>query len=258
MLRLFNLNIYRGKCIDEIISFINEQKFDIVHLQEVVGKSFSYPGVDCFAEIEKHTGLRGELFTMWHHKGHESGHCGNATFFKSSLKLKESLEYRTKPFLEMEDPDLYPTEDHPKGALFLRFETGGKEFWCINAYLAWGPTPFDEPYKVRDAELLAKQIVSLQHPFVLSGDFNVVPETKVVKLLEPYGRNLTCEYGFSNTLNPHMHKAKHLFPKGLAVDFVFVHPNIQVHEYKKLDAVELSDHIGLTLDFSILSEAIAK
>ena len=127
-MKLLNLNIYRSKCIDAIIDYINEEQFDIVQLQEVGGKSFSFTPVDAVEEIEKRTHLRGEMFTMWYHKGRESGHFGNATFYKPSLILKERFDLRYRPFLEMEDPDAYPTKDHPKGALFLHLTANDTDF----------------------------------------------------------------------------------------------------------------------------------
>lgn len=247
-LKLLHLNIFCGRCIDKVISFINEMQFDIVHLQEVSRGSFSYTHADCFEEVKRRTGLNGEMVVNWIHKGKEGGQFGNATFFKKSLLLKEQIHLYFRPPIEI-DPENYPIYEHPKGALFLLLETKGKSFWCINTHLAWGPTPFDEPYKIEESQKLSQKIGTLKQPFILSGDFNVVPDTQVVKLLEAHGCNVTRKYGITNTLDSNLHKAKHLFPAGLAVDFVITHPTIEVIDLKKVDYTTLSDHIGLILHF---------
>lgn len=232
-----------------MIDFINQEQFDIVQLQEV-GWSFSFPNVDCFHLIQKKTGLCGEMLTTWRHRKGKKGYFGDATFFKPSLQLKKKVHLHFKPVLEIPDPDLLPIEEHPKGALFLCLETDGKPFWCINTHLAWGPTPLDEPYKIEDAQFLSSHIKALELPFLLSGDFNVRPDTEVVKILESHGRNLTKEWNISNTLNGNIHLAKHLFPKGLAIDYVITHPSLRIHDLKRVDR-DLSDHTGLIVEFDL-------
>lgn len=248
-MRLLNLNLYRGKCLHKVIEFINQEQFDIVQLQEV-GWSFSFPQEDCFQIIQQKTGLCGELLVTWYHKKGREGYFGNATFFNPSLQLKKTVHLHFKPVLEIPDPALLPIEEHPKGALFLCFETHHKPFWCINTHLAWGPTPLDKPYKIEDAQFLSSHIQALAAPFLLSGDFNVQPDTEVVKILESHGRNLTKEWNISNTLNAKLHRATHLFPPGLAVDYIITHPSLHIHDFQQVDH-DLSDHMGLIVEFSI-------
>lgn len=251
-IKFLTLNVFKGKCLDEVISFINEEQFDIVQMQEVAGGSVSFPKIDCFAEIQKRTGLQGELLTSWNQLGDSKSYFGNATFYNPSFRLKERNELRFKPFQEIDyHNNTPPPAEHPKSALFLRFEHESKTFWCVNTHLAWGPTPLDEPYKVKDAKLLASKLTTLDAPFILSGDFNVISETEVIKQLEPLGRNLTREYALSNTLDFAIHRAKHLFPPGLAVDYIFIHPSIQEAHFSAINTRTLSDHIGLMAEFSL-------
>lgn len=248
-MKLLSLNLFKGKCLDEVVAFLKEERFDLVHLQEVAGGSVSFPKIDCFAHIKKESGLQGVLLPCWHRRGEKEGYFGNATLYGPALALKEQKQLRFKPFQELDySADASPAT-HPKSVLFLRFEHEGQDFWSLNTHLAWGPTPFDEPYKVKDAQRLAHAL-SIEHiPFILSGDFNVVSNTEVIKLLEPFGRNLTQEYGLTNTLDPQLHKAQHLFPPGLAVDYIFTHPSITVTRFEALSHHHLSDHIGLIAEF---------
>lgn len=248
-MKFLSLNLYKGKCLQEVLAFIKEEQFDLIHMQEVTGAPLSFPQVDCFEEIKDKTGLHGELIISWSQKGIPGAYFGNATFYKPSLILKERIDLRFKPFQELEDPENLPPALHPKNALFLRFQSNQKEFWSINTHMSWGPTPLDEPYKIANAETLSHRLRTLDQPFILSGDFNVTMNTEVIKMLEPYGRNLTREYGITNTLNADIHKAQHLFPPGLAVDYIFTHPAISINHFKVIEQRNLSDHMGLVVEF---------
>ena len=252
-MKFFNLNLYKGKCLPAVLAYIKKERFDIIHLQEVSGPGVSFNQWDCFAEIIRETALQGEILTSWTKKQDPAGYFSNATFYSSRVKLKEQINLSFAPFQEIEDPENLNAAVHPKNALFLRFGIGEKEFWTINTHMAWGPTPFDEPYKVDNARVLAAQLSLLEHPFILSGDFNVVTTTEVMRLVAAHGTNLTEQHGISNTLNARLHKAQHLFPPGLAVDFIIVHEKIKTDNFKVVQEEDLSDHLGLTVEFSILA-----
>ena len=220
-------------------------------MQEVTGLHFSFLPVDCFEEIKQELNLKGELLFSWHLRGDPSTYCGNATFFKPSLVLKERVNHLFKPFQEIASREEIHPSVIPRNALFLCFEHEGKPFWSVNTHLAWGPTPLDEPYKVEQAKILSDHLTALKEPFILSGDFNVTPNTQVVKLINAFGHNLTAEHDVTNTLNPQLHKAKHLFPQGLAVDYIVTHPALQVKHFEVIENQNLSDHRGLVVEFLI-------
>lgn len=245
-IKFLSLNIFRGKCLESVLSFIEKEQFDIIQLQEVSGDFISFNNVnDCFEVIKNKTGLNGELLISWNHRGNKKAYFGNATFYRPEFKMKERKELRYTPFQEIEFPDNPPVPKHPRATLFLKLEGKGKDLWCVNAHQVWGPTPYDEPYKMVHAKMLAEEVSKLSGPFVISGDFNVVPSTEIIASLEPYARNLTKEYGLVNTLDPHIHRAGHLFPPGLAVDYIFTHPSIVVKKFDVIDQMTLSDHMAL-------------
>ncbi len=248
-MKILTLNLFRGKCLDAVCHFLNENEFDIVQMQEVSGGPLSFDGVDCFGEVMSRTGMMGDLLTSWKLRGEEKGYFANATFHHPErVRLQERFDLRLQPIEEYEALISASPTEHPRTALFLRFEQSGKSFWTINTHLAWGPTPYDAPYKLANTERLAAKLATLDRPFVLTGDFNVVQETQTIQVLEPHARNLTREYGLTNTLNPHLHRAKQLFPPGLAVDYIFVSPHVHVTHFRLLNNIDLSDHLGLVAD----------
>jgi endonuclease/exonuclease/phosphatase family metal-dependent hydrolase len=154
--------------------------------------------------------------------------------------LKPYAEYETEE--EMRD---YPA--HPTNALDVVFEVSGQRIHCINTHLVWGPNPKDEPYKLEQGKVLYEYVKNLTEPFVLSGDFNVTPDSQIVRWIDELGVNHAVKHGITNTLNGNLHRAKVLFPKGLAVDFLYTSPSLQVTDFTLIDTPDLSDHYGLAI-----------
>lgn len=246
-MKFLQLNLYKGKFIDTVIAWIKEQDYDVVQLQEVSGDFLSFDFVDCFKKIQEETALHGELVISWNHEGQKEAYFGNATFFKKNILLKDRKSITLEPYQQIHYPNL-PVEHHPRSALSLLLSYNGRDVRFINTHQAWGPTPLDTPYKMRQAEIIYEHIKDLKEPFVLSGDFNMTPETEAIKLIDSLGKNLTVQSGITNTLDPRAHRAKHLFPNGLAVDFIIVHPEIEATNASLLEKPLLSDHFGLSFE----------
>ncbi len=267
-LKLLHLNIFQGKLLPAIIDYVKKEDFDILHFQEVSGGSFSKGGkwagpredltdatpetvgIDCFSEIKKQLAYEGILNVTIARRDDHASYFGNATFFKKSLKLVDMQELFLKPYEELDDLPTVPQEA-PRAALITTFSFGGKEIKFINCHLAWGPNGGDEPHKLKQGKILYEYLQSLKDPFILTGDFNVDAKSKIVMWFSTLAQNLVVEHGITNTLNPNVHAAKHLFPIGLGVDFAFVTKDIPVKDFHLVDTPDLSDHLGLSLTVNV-------
>jgi endonuclease/exonuclease/phosphatase family metal-dependent hydrolase len=194
--------------------------------------------------------MDGMLVKVTKYLGDTSSFLGNAIFFKKDFKDLAKKNIWLKEYFEI-DPDFTDIPNLPRAAITARLKLGQKILNITNAHLAWGPTQFDEPYKIKQAEILYKSLVKQKKPFILAGDFNVIPSTKTASMFDKLGRNLVKENGITNTLNERKHPAKVLFPPGIAVDYVFVSDDILVKKFKTIDNIDLSDHLGLLLEFEI-------
>jgi endonuclease/exonuclease/phosphatase family metal-dependent hydrolase len=264
--KVLHLNIWNGTFLPTLIDFIKQNDFDIVHLQEVSGGSFSRGGVydpqgqestspinhtvigvDCFEMLQDALpGLIGEQAVAMRLSTDKYSYEGNATFVRKGFPILHKEIIWLKKYVEYQDMEIRRPELLPRNALALKIAIQGKEFAIINAHLAWGPTPTDEDYKLEQAKTLYNYIKNLAIPFILTGDFNVTADTEIVSMFSTLGRNVTREKGVTNTLNPRVHKAAQLFPPGLAVDYIITHPSIQVIEFKVVEDIDLSDHLALT------------
>ncbi len=267
VIKLFHLNIFQGKFLSEIISFLQQSSFDILQFQEVTGGVLSRGGVwtgprggltqpnehtvgvDCFGTLKKRLLYQGVMVKTIGKKNDPSSYYANATFYRQHLQLLEKKEIFLKAYMEM-GHEFIPADKAPRAALITKFIINEKPYYFVNTHLAWGPTPDDQPYKLEQAKKLYEYVKALDAPFVLTGDFNLTENSQVVRWFEGIGRNLIKEYNIVNTLNPRIHAAKTLFPKGLAVDYAFAHQSLKVVDFSLVDAPDLSDHFGfmLTLD----------
>lgn len=237
--------------MDNILAFCKQEDFDILHFQEVTGGVMSFTDPDLFGKIKQELGLSGELVKSWVVKGDEKSYFGNATLYKPPLSLLQKEVVRLKPFAEIENPESMNYADEPQTALALLFEYNGKQFWSINTHLAWSNRPTDEPHKLVQGRILYDFVSMIDKPFILSGDFNVIPASDIVKWFDRIARNITVENHVINTLNPRKHKAPHLFPPGLCVDFAYVTKEVSVQKFEVLSDLDLSDHLGTIVEFDI-------
>lgn len=253
LLKFLQLNIYRGKWLSEIISFIKKNKFDIIHLQEVCGGLISYNNADDFQELQQHSGYQGELLRSWTLVGDEASYFGNATFFNPSFHVTKKDVFRLSPSRDvvLSETDHYPLSNEPRTAYILALEKDGQTITTVNTHLERGNDSYDDENKLRQGAKLASYLQTLPEPYIISGDFNVTPDSQVVKNVSVFGRNLVVENNIKNTLNPRKHAGKHLFPPGLAVDYIFPSPKVQVKKFSVLSDLDLSDHLGLSMEFEI-------
>lgn len=240
--------------------FLSKEDFDILCLQEVSGGLASYQKIEgrkylkgaeeTFEKIKQKFNLSGELAIMYRIKGDPSSYFGNAILYKKTLKASNKRLAWIKKYEELE----LSNEDwanSPRVALSLDFSFQSKLLTIVTSHLAWGPTPYDKPYKVKQADILLNYLKTLRNPFILTGDFNLIPETQIVKAFSKLARNLIVEHGITNTLNPRTHRSRILFPEGRDVDYIFASEEIKVKDFKLIDSPDLSDHFGLALTFQV-------
>ena len=260
LIKILQLNIWKGKLFDNLLPYLEKYHFDILQFQEVAGPGVSFSKSDNFQELQQplskeYIGLRTKAYTTTYPGAYD----GVATFFHVSFSLlEEKVIYLAKQLPPIDNDYLESIqntsnpffEDLPRSALSSKVEKLGKVFWVINTQLAWNPSSKDTPKKIAAAKVLEDFLTTLKDPFVLTGDFNVDSDTKIVRGFEEYAQNLNKKYHVTNTLNGRFHRAKHLFPPGLAVDFIMPKKGILVKEFEVLDN-DFSDHLGLSATVEI-------
>jgi len=161
---------------------------------------------------------------------------------KNNFTVKEEGElfiYKYKGFIAEEDigdhgrPLQYVTLDLPKGPLTI-----------INLHGAWikGKNKVDTEERINQSKKIVEFVSGLPNGFILCGDFNLLPNTESMAVLEKAGmRNLIKEYSITSTRTSFYEG-----PEKYA-DYIFVSKGLEVKEFKVLPE-EVSDHSALLLE----------
>jgi len=254
--RLFHLNIEWGKLLPEIINYIRANDFDILCLQEVTGGEYTLDGKDKYKQLEEALPeYAGELVRTSNKPGDQQTYMGNAIFLRNGLEqLSKDVvwmhEYAVQE-IRVDDPH---NSELGNAVLALTLNSGSEgdlTFTVATGHFMWEKTPGDTEVKIARAKKVSDYLAALKDPFILTGDFNVGPLTRTSSQFGKIASNLSVEAGLTNTLNPGRSRHKHLFPPGIMCDYIFTSPKVKVHEFKLIDTPELSDHFGLSLEFSV-------
>lgn len=250
-IKFLGLNMYMGKCMDNLLPFLKKEQFDVLSLQEVSGGEVSFDNTNTFQRIAE-LGYDGQLLITWRLAGKPQSFFGQAVFFKSDFTLLGKEEIWLKPYVEIADLENFKSEKFPKAVLGVTLEKEGKKFSVYSAHLAWSPRAIDTPEKLRQGKIFFEHMKKVKMPFILSGDFNLTPTTKIISWFDRLGRNLVTENNIQNTMNLriHRHKEELIEEGGVVVDYVYTSPQITVSKFELLD-LDLSDHLGLSLEASV-------
>ena|SRR3989344_6880038 len=116
--------------------------------------------------------------------------------------------------------------------------------------LSYPGNKLDTPDRLAQSDAIVRWVRSQKNPTVLSGDFNLLPDTKsIAKIEEIPMRNLIKEYGIQTT-RPMNHLFK--YPehrRQFFADYAFVSPQIKVNSFSVPD-IEISDHLPLILELA--------
>ena len=248
--KLLNLNIFGGKYYDNIVSFIRDDNFDFLCLQELKAGKHGFTNNDILEKLKQDLQMEAEFALTTNLVGEKSSYDGNAIFYKKGSTIINKQIIQLYPYSEV-PPNQTFFQTYPRNALSLDFLIESKPLNITTTQLAWNIAPKEIPIQTDVGKKLFNYISTLKTDFILAGDFNLESDSNVVHQFEKFARNLTKENGLTNTLNPRTHRANNLFPKGLAVDFIFTTQDIKVDEFRLVDTPDLSDHFGLSLTFQL-------
>ena len=133
---------------------------------------------------------------------------------------------------------------HARNVEYITFETPRGNRTVMNFHGMWnGKGKGDSEDRLLQSDNIIRFMQTIQNPYIICGDFNLLPDTKSIEKLEEFGlRNLIKEYGITSTRTSNYTK-----PEKFA-DYAFVSKGIEVKDFKVLPD-EVSDHAPLYLEF---------
>lgn len=127
---------------------------------------------------------------------------------------------------------------------FATIKTPSGNRSIINFHGLWnGKGKGDSEDRLLQSDRIMEFIQTLDNPYIVAGDFNLLPDTQSIKKFEDLGlNNLIKEYNITSTRTSFYTK-----PEKFA-DYVFTDKDITIKDFKVLPD-EVSDHSALYLEF---------
>ncbi|MBP9710223.1 endonuclease/exonuclease/phosphatase family protein [Patescibacteria group bacterium] len=249
-MELISLNVWGARAgLEELLAFFQErQDVDVFCLQEVwdggehmlnefaAGRSMGSVETQLLTKIKNvlpdHVAyFRPSFFDFW----------GLTMLVKKTIPIVaegEHFIYRERGYFSKED-----IADHARNLQYIVAETAEGLRTIINLHAAWQPGgKGDTEARLLQSQAIIDCVEELGHPAIIMGDFNLLPDSKSIALIESVGfHNLIREHGVTSTRTT-------LYTKPVRfADYTFVGPEIKVKEFKILPE-EVSDHNAMYLE----------
>ena len=263
-MKLININV--GVKIDntaKIANFLAEQKADIITLQESlrhfdksvlkryktqdgierkIGNSYPYKFFGPLTVAEK---LLKNKKVYRDYKGRVEQ--GNEIISKFPI-INATNEFYYKNFSFRLDTTNWKKEDHGRAVLITELNIKGKKLQILNLHGIWTEDKMGDKRTMAECRYIIKAAKRQNIPTIIAGDFNLLPTTKSIKLLNKEFINLIDKYKVTST-RPDFEDG--LEKGNCVVDYIFVNDKIKVNNFKAINT-NISDHLPLFLDFEIL------
>jgi endonuclease/exonuclease/phosphatase family metal-dependent hydrolase len=172
---------------------------------------------------------------------------GNEIF--SKYKLTEATnELFYNHYSYMFDWTNWYTQDHARAIQIVELEIQpGKNLQVLNLHGIWTQDKHGDDRTRKECEYIVKAAKRKNIPTIIAGDFNLLPNTESIAILNKEFRNLTLEFNIQNT-RPDFKDT--LETGNNAIDYIFVSEDVKVRDCN-VPQVEVSDHLPLMLEFEI-------
>ena len=252
-MRIISLNTWGGRAGKEgLLAFFTAHAADtdVFCLQEIWSAPYSDTAIEAGGVTLDQTGIMvyglQEIAAALpdfepYFRPHHGDHYGLCTLVKKNVDVKaegEVFVYKHKGFMPEGD-----IGHHARNIQFVTLEQNGAPFTIINFHGLWnGRGKGDSEERLEQSGKIRDFITTLAGKVVLCGDFNLLPDTESIKMLEDaHLRNLVSEYGVTSTRTSFYTK-----PEKFA-DYAFVSEGMQVATFSVLPD-EVSDHAALLID----------
>lgn len=247
VLKVIQLNLFRGKYLDKAIDFLKKENPDIITLQEVTTNRLNLyedKNANLFKILLLELGLEGVYHGDLKLAGDEKSTFGNAVFCKFGIKRHKIVVLKTFRPVEVEETDSRITKEFiplfPRHILDVTAHAGNRDLHVICVHGAWTAPPEDTSETLRQADLIAGHIKSLgDSPYIMGGDFNMPPGSRVIEKISAVSTNFMIGSGVKQTTHPWLH---HIAPLGFLVDYIFGSDQFSVRTLEVAD-VDISDHL---------------
>jgi len=252
---LCTLNIWGGTLSRQLLSFIKDysDQVDIFCFQEVYRSS-----VNKIIGRNMRSNIYGEICAVLkNHQGYFAKHLvgrdlerivdfplesGLAIFIRNDIKVRECKDifvYRDGYTVLHDD-----IATIPRNLQYVSFVAHNKTFLISHFHGIWYPkTKLDTKDRIKQSERIKKFLSRKNEAKILCGDFNLLPNTTSMTILEKGMRNLIKEYAVPST------RSKYYEREEKYADYILISRDVTVKKFNVID-VPVSDHLPLLLEFA--------
>ena len=166
---------------------------------------------------------------------------GLAIFVKKSIKINEHGDifvFREKNSMIDDGKSL------ARNLQYIKFQYEGKNFTICNLHgLYTGGGKEDTESRIEQSNKIKFFLNKVIEPKILCGDFNLLPHTESLKILEKNMKNLIKEHDIKSTRS-HFYTKEHKF-----ADYILVSDEVNVKKFEVKNE-SVSDHLPLYLEFN--------
>lgn len=258
-MKLISLNIWGGKVFEPLIKFIKKYSNDI--------------DIFCFQEVYKSPsdiltshGMRMNIYNDiiralpgykpffasaqdgWDNNGPVNFEVsfGQSTFIKNSIKT-DAIRHI---FICGEKNSANPGDSTTVSGAMLcaRINGGGKTYSICNIHGAAFPgNKLDTPERIKQSLIIKDFTEKAGERIILCGDFNLMPDTKSIIMLEEKLENLIKKFNISNTRS----RLSSYFGSSdeqKFADYILVSSGIAIKDFQIFND-QVSDHLPMYLEF---------
>ncbi len=259
-MKLLNLNI----CIKldntkEVIKFIKEENADVIAIQEAMHgvEDSCFPMYQSENELVKLDTYPNNVFApLFIAEGVTKngkitrdfgGKAEQGSLILSKYDIKEHAnEFYYNEYRYEYDATNFRTKDWCRSIQNAIIEINGKELQIINVHGIWNEGKVGDARTISQSEFILSKVRE-DIPCIVVGDFNLLPETESIQLLNNKLHNLIDNYKIEST-RPHFDDG--LDKGNLVCDYIFVNDMVKVNNLEVISS-HVSDHLPLLLDFEI-------
>lgn len=243
LIKLIQVNIWGGRLGKQVIAFLQDERPDIVCLQEAISADGKLMLAKTVEEIGAATNLNTTFFspTFSFDILNKPAKFGNAIITNTILApvntVFTNLEYNESFDVDNDDYNI-------RNLQHARVEINHKTVHILNhhaRHIRQHKNGDDQTLK--QCGMVADYIASLEGPVILAGDFNLTKHSESLELLNKELQNLSITYNLSTTRNE-------LTSKDEVCDYIFVSDSIHVNAFHVADKL-ISDHKALILEFDL-------
>ncbi len=243
-MKLITLNIWGGHVNGPLLEFIKEHAdVDIFCFQEVYHNATGKVSTD---DRLVHLNIFSDFQALLpNHQGLFCPVVGDG--YGVSIFVKNGIEIVSEGELEIynnpEFSGMGPA--HSRILQWVTCQVMGQTYSVMNLHGLWnGQGKNDAPERLLQSQKIKKFMDGINIPKILCGDFNLMPDTKSLEILEEKMHNLVRSHNVRSTRTRYYPRDEKF------ADYILISPEIIVNHFAVLEK-DVSDHCPLYLDFSL-------